>query len=192
MFVKQPNRLLQQLLAVENKTILQQPKPSTFWIRFNVTLIFSSTSHWHASRNICTNGSFEVSQERMFVRQRRTHYRSTYLLSKKTIYAQAKIIKSLHHRFKLSKKFSEWLFIHITLETVPNEMQCDETIGCMVTAGRFYFCTLRNACLTAGKTTMTAGKTYNGCFEMLSWPHRTSANIMNMSFWLLETCTECL
>jgi len=47
-------------------------------------------------------------------------------------------------------------------------MQCDETISHMVTAGRSHFCTLRNACVTAGKTTMTAGKIYRGCFEMLS------------------------
>jgi len=50
------------------------------------------------------------------------------------------------------------LFIHITLETAPNEMQCDETISHMVTAGRPYFRALRSACATAGKTTMTAGK----------------------------------
>jgi len=50
------------------------------------------------------------------------------------------------------------LFIHITLETAPNEMQCDETISHMVTAARSYFRTLRNACVTAGKTTMTARK----------------------------------
>jgi len=30
MFAKQLNRRLQQLLAVKNKTIVQQPKPSTF------------------------------------------------------------------------------------------------------------------------------------------------------------------
>ena len=47
-------------------------------------------------------------------------------------------------------------------------------------AGRSYFRTLQNACVTAGKTTMTAGKIYHGCFEMLSWSHRTSANIINM------------
>jgi len=70
-------------------------------------------------------------------------------------------------------------------------MQCDETISHMVTAGRSYFRTLRNACVTAGKTTMTAGKIYHGCFEMLSWQHRTSANIINTCFWLLETCTKC-
>jgi len=83
------------------------------------------------------------------------------------------------------------LFIHITLETAPNEMHCDETISHMVTAGRSDFHTLRNACVTAGKTTMTAGKTYHGCLEMLYWPHRTSANIINIRFWLLETCTKC-
>jgi len=58
---------------------------------------------------------------------------------------------------------------YITLETAPNEMQCDETISHhMVTAGRSYFRTLRNTCITAGKTAMTAGKIYHGCFEMLS------------------------
>jgi len=71
------------------------------------------------------------------------------------------------------------LFIHITLETAPNEMQCDETIRNMVTADRSYFRTLQNACMTAGKTTMTAGKIFHGCFEMLSWPHCTSANIIS-------------
>jgi len=90
-----------------------------------------------------------------------------------------------------SKKISEWLFIHITLETAPNEMQCDETTSHIVTAGRSYFRTRRNACVTAGKTTMTAGKIYHGCFEMISWPHRTSANITNTCFWLLETCAKC-
>jgi len=53
------------------------------------------------------------------------------------------------------------LFIHTTLETAPNEIQCDETISHIVTAGRSYFPTLRNACVTAGKI-------YHGWFEMLS------------------------
>ena len=48
-----------------------------------------------------------------------------------------------------------------TLETAPNEMQCDETISHMVKASPSYFRTLRNACVTAGKI-------YHGCFEMLS------------------------
>jgi len=75
---------------------------------------------------------------------------------------------------------------------IRNRSQCDETIGYMVTAGRFYFCTLRNAHLTAIKATMTAGKIYHGCFEMLSWPYRTSAKIINICLGLLETWTECL
>jgi len=50
------------------------------------------------------------------------------------------------------------LFIHITLETAPNEMQCDETISHKVTAVRSYFRTLRNACMTAAKYTMVALK----------------------------------
>jgi len=40
MFVKQLNMRLQQLLAVENKTILQQLKPSTLYMMFQLTLIF--------------------------------------------------------------------------------------------------------------------------------------------------------
>jgi len=63
-------------------------------------------------------------------------------------------------------------------------MQCDETISHMGTTGWSYFRTLWNAC-------MTAGKIYHGCFEMLPWPHSTSANIINICFWLLETCTKC-
>jgi len=54
------------------------------------------------SQRIYTNGPFEMCQVRMFVKQRRTH--GSYLLSKK-LYAKAKIVKSLHDVFKLSKKF---------------------------------------------------------------------------------------
>ena len=60
-----------------------------------------------------------------------------------------------------------------------------------VTAGRSYFRTRRNACMTAGKITMAAGKINYSCFKMLSWPHRTSNIIINICFWLLETCTKC-
>jgi len=56
-------------------------------------------------------------------------------------------------------------------------MQCDETISHMVTAGWSYFRTLRNACVTGGKTTMTAGKIYHGYFEMLSRPHRSEVRV---------------
>ena len=60
----------------------------------------------------------------------------------------------------------------------------------MVTAGRPYFRNRRNAYMTAGKTTMAAGKINYGCFEMLFWPHRTSNYIINICFWLLETCRK--
>ena len=70
-------------------------------------------------------------------------------------------------------------------------MQCDETISHTVTASWSYFRTWRNACVTAGKTSMAAGKINYVCFEMLSWTHRTSNHIINKCFWLLETSTKC-
>jgi len=73
MFLKQPNRRLQQLFAVENKTILQQPKPSTFYIMFQLTPIFYPHHTGMRSQMLYTNGSFEICQERMLVKQRRTH-----------------------------------------------------------------------------------------------------------------------
>ena len=63
-------------------------------------------------------------------------------------------------------------------------MQCDKTISHMVTAARSYFRIQRNACVTVGKINY-------GCFEMLSWPHIMSNNIINICFWLLDTCTKC-
>jgi len=71
MFVKQPNRRLHQLLAVENKTILQQLKPSTLYMMFQLTLIFYPHHTGMRSEMLYTNGSFEICQERMFVKQRR-------------------------------------------------------------------------------------------------------------------------
>ena len=50
MLVKQPNRQLQQLLAVENKTILQQLTVNSLHDVPTHTN-FLSTSHWHAFRN---------------------------------------------------------------------------------------------------------------------------------------------
>ena len=71
MFVKQPNRQLQQLLAVENKTILQQLKPSTLYMMFQLTLIFYPHHTGMHSEMLYSNGSFEINQERMFVKQHR-------------------------------------------------------------------------------------------------------------------------
>ena len=82
MFVKQPNRQLQQLLAVENKTILQQLKPSTLYMMFQLTLIFYPHHTGMRSEMLFTNGSFEICQDRMFVKQRRKKGWSIYLLPK--------------------------------------------------------------------------------------------------------------
>ena len=73
-----------------NKTILQQPKPSTFCIMFNLTLIFYPHHTGMRPEILYTNGSFEISQERMFVKQRRTYDWSTCLLSKKTFMLKQK------------------------------------------------------------------------------------------------------
>jgi len=56
MFVKQLNSRLQQLLADENKTIVQQPKPSTFYIMFHLTLIFYPHHTGMRSQMLYTNG----------------------------------------------------------------------------------------------------------------------------------------
>jgi len=71
MFLKQPNRQLQQLLAVENKTILQQLKPSTLCMMVQLTLIFYTHDTGIRSEMLYTNGSFDICQEGMFVKQRR-------------------------------------------------------------------------------------------------------------------------
>ena len=82
MFVKQPNRQVQQLLVVENKKNLQQLKPSTLYMVFQLTLIFYSHHTGMRSEMLYTNGSFEIWQVRMFVKQRRTHGWSSYLPGK--------------------------------------------------------------------------------------------------------------
>jgi len=71
MFLKQPNSRFQQLLAIENKTILQQLKPSALYMMFQPTLTFYPHHTGMRSQMLCTDGSFEICQERMFVKQRR-------------------------------------------------------------------------------------------------------------------------
>jgi len=58
---------------------------------FQLTLIFYPHHTGMCSEMFYTNGSFEICQERMFVKQRRKHSLSSYLLPKKNIYSQAKI-----------------------------------------------------------------------------------------------------
>ena len=110
MFLKQPNRRLHQLLAVENKTILQQPKPLTFYIMFHLTLIFYPYHTDLRSQMLYTNGSFEICQKRMFVKQRRTHGWSTYLLSKKIFMLKQKSSNLYMICFKSVKSF--WVIIY--------------------------------------------------------------------------------
>jgi len=105
MFLKQPNRRLQQLLAVKNKTILQQPKPSTFYILFHLTLSFYPHHTGMRSQMLYTSGSFEICQEQMFVKQRRTHGWSTYLLLKKIFMLKQKSSNLYIIGFNSVKKF---------------------------------------------------------------------------------------
>jgi len=83
MFLKQLNRWLQQLLAVESKTFLQQLKPSTLCMMFHLTLIFYPHHTGMHSQMLYTNGSFEICQEWMFVKQHRKDGWNIYLLPKK-------------------------------------------------------------------------------------------------------------
>jgi len=110
MFLKQPNRRLQQLLAVENKTILQQPKPSTCYIMFHLSLIFYPHHTGIRSQMLFTNGSFEICNERMFVNQRRTHGWSPYLLSKK--YLCSSKIRQISTWYVLTQQKSFWAVIY--------------------------------------------------------------------------------
>jgi len=119
-------------------TILQQLKPSTLYMMFQLTLIFYPHHTGMRSEMLYTNGLFEICQERMFVKQRWKHGWSSYLLPKKIFVLKQKSSNLYMIGFKSERKF-EWLFIHITLETAPNEMQCDETNSHMVTAGQSYF-----------------------------------------------------
>jgi len=56
------------------------------------------------------------------------------------------------------------MFIHITLETAPNEMQCDETNNHMVTASQSYF-RLQQADRMPILFRVTAGRSY---FDLIS------------------------
>ena len=82
MFVKQPNRRLQCLLAVENKKILQQLKRSALYMMFQLTLIFYPHHAGMHSEMLYPNRRFEICQERIFVKQHRKNGWSIYLLPK--------------------------------------------------------------------------------------------------------------
>jgi len=66
---------------------------------FQLTLIFYPHHTSMRSEMLYTNGSFEICQERMFVKQRRKNTAETVTCCRKNIYAQAKIVKSLEDMF---------------------------------------------------------------------------------------------
>ena len=105
MFVKQPNRRLQQLLAVENKTILQQLKPSPFYIMFHLTLIFCPITLACVHKCFTQTGHLKSAKNECFVKQRRTHGLSTYLLSKKIFMLKQKSSNLYMIGFKSARKF---------------------------------------------------------------------------------------
>ena len=188
MFVKQHQKDGWSIHLLSKKIfMLKQKSSNLYMICFKSAKKLLSnylcTLHWHAFTN-ALHKQVIWNLPRANVCEAVSNTRLKHLLAvEKNIYAQAKT-SNLY-------VMPEWLFIHITLETAPIEIQCDETISHMVTAGQSYFPILWNACVTAGKTIMTAGRIYHGCFEMLSWPHRMSNNIINICFRLLETCTRC-
>ena len=97
--------VFQQLLAVENKKFCSSLKPSTFYIMFHLTLTFYPHHTGIHSQMLYTNGSFEICQELMFVKQRRTHGWSTYLLSKKIFMLKQKSSNLYMICFNSVKKF---------------------------------------------------------------------------------------
>jgi len=110
-FVKQQNRQLQQILAVENK-ILQQLKPLTPYIMLQHTLIFHSHHTGMRSEKIYTNGSFEICQVRMFAKQRRTNGWNSYLPGKNIFVTKKKSLNVYIIMFEVSENVSEYAFMH--------------------------------------------------------------------------------
>ena len=138
-----------------------------------------------------TNGSFEICQERMFVMQCRTHGWGIYLLSKKMFMLKQK--SSNFYMIGLNSVIKFLSDCLSTLHSKPLPMKCNVTRQSATWSQQADL--ISALCETCAwlqeKNTMTAGKIYHGCFEMLFWPHRTSANIINICFWLLETCSKC-
>ena len=135
------------------------------------------------SEMLYTNGSFEICQEQMIVKQRRKHGWSIYLLPKKIFILKQKSSNLYMIGFKSVKNF--WVIVYphyIRNRSQWNAMWRDNQPQGYSSPILFPH---------SAKRVHDCSKIYYGCFEMLSWPHRTSANIINTCFWLLETCTKC-
>ena len=99
MFVKQPIRRLQCLLAVESKKFLQQLKPSTLYMMFQLTLIFFPHHAGMHSEMLYPNRRV-WNLPRTNICEAASKKRLKYLLAAEiNVYAQAKIVKSLHDMF---------------------------------------------------------------------------------------------
>jgi len=77
---------------------------------FHLTLIFYPHHTGMRSQMLYTSVSFEICQERMFVKQRRTHGWSTYLLSKEIFMLKQKSSNLYMICFNSVKKF--WVIIY--------------------------------------------------------------------------------
>ena len=125
-FLKQPNRRLQQLLAVENKTILQQLKLSNLYMMFHLTLTFYPHHTGMRSQMFYTNGSFQICQEQIFVKQSRKHGWSSYLLPKKIFVLKQKSSILYMVGFNSVRKFLGGCLS--TLHYKPLPKKCNVTI----------------------------------------------------------------
>jgi len=72
-----------------------------------LTLIFYTHDTGMRSEMLYTNGSFDICQEGMFVKQRRKNGWSIYLLPKKIFKLKQRKVTSLHDMFLLSNKVFE-------------------------------------------------------------------------------------
>ena len=92
-------------LLLKTKQFCSSQNCLTFYIMFHLTLIFYPHHTGMRSQMLHTNGSFKICQERMFVKQRRTHSWRTYLLSTKIFMLKQKSSKLYMIYFNSVKKF---------------------------------------------------------------------------------------
>ena len=92
-------------LLLKIKQFCSSQNRPTFYIMLNLTLIFYPHHTGMRSQMLYTNGSFEICQERMFLKQRRTHGWSSYLLLKKIFILKQKSSNLYMIGFNSVRKF---------------------------------------------------------------------------------------
>ena len=105
MFVKQPNRQLQQLLAVENKIILQQLRPSTLYMMFQLTLIFYPHHTGMRSEMFILTGHLKSAKNECFWRSVEKTAEAFICCRKKYLYSSKKRSNLYMISFNSVKKF---------------------------------------------------------------------------------------